>query len=133
MTKIEMKSITRVYKNNGQHAEQVFRFTVTGSICKADKTPAEISGDCGDIQVKSARATVCKGLDIDAYLAADAAKRYAYVTSDFTVAYLMNKVEWKAFILRFGAPCRESTANGGATKIRIGRETKEVREWLERA
>ena len=133
MTKITMKSITRVYKNNGQHAEQVFRFTLTGSVCKADNTPAEVSGDCGDIQVKSARATVCKGLDIDAYLAADAAERYAYVTKDFTTAYLMSKAEWKAFIVRFGAPCYESKENGGAVKIRIGRETKEVREWLERA
>lgn len=133
MTKLEMKSIARVYKNNGQHAEQVFRFTVTGEIVKADNKPAELGGDCFDIQIKSARATVCKGRDIDAYLALDAAQRYAYVNADFTVAYIMSKAEWKAFVLAFGTVCRESAKNGGAEKIRLGHETKAMREWLERA
>ena len=133
MEKLVLRSLAREYKNNGQHAEQVFRFTVTGEICKADNKPAELGGDCLDIQIKSARATVCKGRDLDAYLALDAANRYAYVTADFTVAYLMSKAEWKAFVLRFGAVTRESSKNGGGEKIRLGHETQAMRDWLERA
>ena len=73
MTAITMATIKRVYKNNGQHAEQVFRYTMSGCICKADNTPATVSGDYEDIQIKSARATICKGKDIASHLAMDAA------------------------------------------------------------
>lgn len=133
MTKISLKPLTRTYANNGQHAEQVFRYTLTGEICKADNKPAELGGDLGDIQIKSARATVCKGTDIDAYLAHDAANRYAYVESTFQIAYIMTKTEWKQFCNEFGTITTESKANGGAVKIRLGRETNAMRVWLERA
>ena len=133
MEKITLNHITRTYKNNGQHAEQVFRFTLTGEIVKADNKPAWLCGDCLDIQVKSARATVCKGNDLDAYLKMDAANRYAYVNADFTTAYIMDKVEWKTFAEKFATLTRESGKNGGAEKMRLGHETREMREWLERA
>lgn len=133
MTTIKLKPLAREYKNNGQHAEQVFRYTVTGEIAKADNKPAWMCGDCLDIQIKSARATVCKGTDLDQYLATDAARRYAYVASDFSTAYIMSKAEWKSFAGKFGTITRESGKNGGAEKIRLGHETKEMRDWLERA
>lgn len=130
MTHIELKSITREYKNNGQHAEQVFRYTVTGEIAKADNKPATECGDCLDIQIKSARATVCKGTNLDAYLEMDAANRYAYVTNDFTMAYIMSKAEWKVFCNKFATVTKESAKNGGHEKLRLGHESKEMREWL---
>lgn len=131
MTTLTLKEIERTYKNNGQHAEQVFRFTVEGQIFKADNKPAEVAGDCLDIQIKSAKATVCHGTNLKAYLEMDAAKRYAYVNSDFTLAYIMTKAEWLEFCTKFAKVARESTKNGGKEKLRLGTETKEVRAWFE--
>lgn len=125
-----MRTIERTYKNNGQHAEQVFRFTMTGKLEKADNKPCTECGDCGDIQVKSARATICKGTDIASHLEQDAANRYAYVVADATVAYLMNKKEYLEFASLFGTITRESKANGGAEKMRFKSEGKAMREWL---
>lgn len=130
MTTMTLTNITRTYKNNGQHAEQVVRFALTGKIEKADNKPATICGDCGDLQIKSARATICKGTNLDAHLASDAATRYAYVMADFSLAYIMSKTEYREFATRFGMLTRESEKNGGAEKLRFGKETRAMREWL---
>jgi hypothetical protein len=130
MTTIAMATIERQYKNNGQHAEQVFRYTVSGVICKADNKPSTVSGDYEDIQIKSARATICKGNDIASHLATDKAERYAYVTNDFKVAYIMSKAEYLAFATMFATLTRESQANGGAEKMRFKSESKAMLEWL---
>ena len=130
---IKLTNIDRTYKNNGQHAEQVFRFTLSGEIVKADNKPAELCGDYLDIQIKSARATVCNGDNLIAYLEMDSANRYAYVVKDFSIAYLMNKTEWKVFCEHFGRIEQNSQKNGGKVKIRLTHEGYEMREWLERA
>lgn len=130
MTKITMKNLPRAYANAGQHAEQVARFTLTGRIERADNKPFTAGGDCGDIQIKSARATVCKGTDLMKHIEADGANRYGYVTADFTAMYLMNANEYVEFVARFGTVTRESNKNGGAEKIRLKSEGKEMREWL---
>ena len=131
MTTITMATIERVYKNGGQHAEQAFRFTMSGVICKADNKPATMGGDYEDIQIKSARATICKGKDIAGHLAMDKAKRYAYVTADFKTAYIMSKVEYLTFATLFATLTRESQKNGGAEKMRFKSESKAMLEWLE--
>lgn len=133
MKPIALLTIARTYKNNGQHAEQKARFTLTGKIEKADNKPFTAGGDCGDIQIKSARATVCHGTDIKAHIAMDGASRYGYVNADFSVMYLMSPAEWLEFASLFGTVTRESKKNGGAVKIRLKTESKEMREWLERA
>lgn len=130
MTTMTLATIARTYTNNGQHAEQVVRFTITGMLAKADCTPATVCGDCGDLQIKSARATICKGTDLDAHLATDAATRYAYVVKDFSMAYIMSKSEYREFASRFGTVTRESDKNGGTEKLRFGKESRAMREWL---
>ena len=132
MTTIKLEKINRTYKNNGQHAEQVARFTLTGEIQKADNKPAEMGGDCLDIQIKSARATVCKGNDLVKYLSLDGAKRYGYVTSDFDKMYLMSRAEYIEFVNEFGTLTRESEKNGGGEKIRLKSESRAMREWFEK-
>lgn len=131
MEVIKLKSIPRTYANNGQHAEQTARYTLTGKIEKADNKPFTAGGDCGDIQIKSARATICHGTDIDAHLALDGANRYGYVSADFSVMYLMSADEYRAFAGTFGTVSRESNKNGGAVKIRFKSEGREMREWLQ--
>ena len=131
MMTITMATIERVYKNGGQHAEQTFRYTMSGVICKADNKPSTECGDYADIQIKSARATICKGKDIASHLATDKAERYAYVTADFKTAYIMSKVEYLAFATLFATLTRESEKNGGAEKMRLKSESKAMLEWLE--
>lgn len=132
MTVIYLKQITRQYKNNGQHAEQVARYTLTGRIEKADNRPFQMCADCNNIQIKGARATVCNGLDINEYLASDKANKYGYVTEDFSKMYLMSKSEYIEFVERFGTITTESEKNGNSKKIRLKQESREMKRWLER-
>ena len=128
MTKIRLKALERTYKNNGQHAEQVFRYTMCGEICKADNLQGT---DLWDIQIKSSRATVCKGIDLLQAIREDKAKRYAYVTSDFSSAYLMTKKEYYDFTSQFSTITTESKKNGGAIKIRLKEENSKMIQYLE--
>lgn len=130
MTVIYLKHIERYYSNNGQEAERVFRYTYTGELTTADNVKHTSGADCADIQIKSARASVCRGTDIEAYLMADAAKRFAYVVKDFTKAYIMDKITYITFIKTFGTVTRESAKNGGAEKIRLKSESRAMLEWL---
>ena len=129
MTTTQIIEIERTYKNNGQHLEQCARFTLTGKIQKADNKPFTAGGDIGDLQVKSARATICKGTDIKAHIEIDGAERYGYITKEMTM-FVMTKVEYLEFIERFATITRESKKNGGAEKLRLKSESKEMKEWL---
>lgn len=131
MKVITLKAIPRQYKNAGQHAEQVARFTLTGEIHKADNIPCTVSGDCNGIQIKSARATVCYGTDIKAHIEMDAATEYGYVNADFSMMYIMSPAEYFDFTVKFGTRTTDSSRNGGAVKIRLKSEGKEMRAWLE--
>lgn len=123
----------REYANNGQHTEQAVRFTLTNEIAKADNVPFYVSGDCLGYQVKSARATVCKGAtlaDLDEHIKRDRATRYIYATKGET-AYIMSPTEYREFADKFGRITRESTKNGGAVKRRLGYETPAMLAYLE--
>lgn len=130
MTKFFLSSgFVRQYKNNGQHMEQWTRFTLTGEIAKADNLEHSKGADCMGYQIKSARATVCKGTDIRAYLATDKATAYIYATAD-GIAYTMTKAEYIAFVEMFGTVTRESASNGGAEKIRLKSESVALLAYL---
>lgn len=130
MKVIPLLSMPRTYKNNGQHAEQKACYTLTGEIVKASNTPFWCGGDIGDLQVKSAKATVCHGTDINEHLDRDGAKMWGYVTADFSTMYVMDRAEWTEFVKLFGYVTRESSKNGGAIKIRLREESKAMRAWL---
>ena len=133
MKAINLPTIEREYKNNGQEAERIFRFAMTGEIAKADNLAHNLATDCLNYQVKSARATVCRGTDIEAYVATEVATEFAYVSADFTTAYIMSKAEYIEFVKQFGTVTTESAKNGGHRKIRLKAEGREMREWLARA
>ena len=126
MTKTTLTPITRTYANNGQHLEQTYRFFKSGKICKADNLKG---ADWEDIQIKSARATICKGSDIESHVKNDVAKKYVYITKDLE-AYEMSKEEYLEFTTKFATLTRESSKNGGAEKMRLKNEGKEMLEWL---
>lgn len=118
------------YKNRGQDIEQSIRYTLTNTICKADNVAYDKGTDCLNYQIKSARATVCKGLDLKAYLDRDQATAYIYGTLNGK-AYEMNREEYENFVSEFGTVDRESSKNGGKTKIRLKHETTAMLKWLE--
>lgn len=129
MTTIHLIDIDRTYKNNGQHLEQVFRYYFTGKIEKADNIAHDKGTDFGNYSIKSARATVCKGTDITAYLDTDKATEFVYITKTLT-AYIMNRTEYIEFVNLFGTVTCESAKNGGHIKIRLGHETAKLLEWF---
>lgn len=118
------------YRNHGQDAEQSIRKALTGEIVRADNLAHDKGADCMGYQIKSARATVCKGTDIRAYLATDMATEYIYGTNNGT-AYIMSRTEYIEFVEVFGTVTRESTANGGAEKIRLKSESVALLAYLE--
>ena len=118
------------YHNHGQNAEQSIRKALTGETVKADNLAHDKGADCMGYQIKSARATVCKGTDIRAYLATDMATEYIYGTNNGT-AYIMSRTEYIEFVEVFGTVTRESTANGGAVKIRLKSESVAILTYLE--
>ena len=121
----------RAYQNAGQEAERRFSLDFAGKDRKADNIAHTVAGDVDGIQVKSARATICEGLDLDAYLDQDAASAWAYVTKDMTCAYVMSRSEWTAFAEAFGTVTYDSAKNGGGVKIRLKHESRAMLEWLE--
>ena len=130
MTHITLNpNFERTYKNNGQHCEQWFRFTLTGKTEKADNIAHDKGTDLLHYSIKSARATVCKGTDLTAYLDTDKATEFVYVTKNGT-AYIMNRTEYTAFVETFGTVTTESAKNGGQSKIRLGHETTALLQWL---
>lgn len=129
MTSTKYIEITSEYKNNGQRLEQIARFNLTGEVAKADNRKATECGDCLGFQIKSARATICKGTDIKAHIESDAAIGYIYVTAEL-VAYTMSKAEYLEFATEFATLTRESAKNGGSEKMRFKSESKALIEWL---
>ena len=117
------------YTNHGQNAEQSIRKTLTGEIAKADNVAHDKGTDCLTYQIKSARATVCKGADIRAYLATDMATEYIYGTND-GVAYVMSRTEYIEFIEMFATVTRESSKNGGGEKLRLKSESRTLLAYL---
>lgn len=118
------------YANHGQASQQLFAYTLTGERQKADNIPHDKGADVLHYQVKSARATVCKGTDIRAYLLTDQAVEYAYVAKNGK-AYIMTRIEYIEFVEMFGTITRESTRNGGAVKIRLKSESTALLTYLE--
>ena len=130
MTHITLcENFERTYKNNGQHLEQWFRYSLTGKIEKADNLAHDKGCDLFNYSIKSARATVCKGTDLASYLATDKATEFVYITAN-GIAYIMSKSEYIDFVNTFGTVTTESAKNGGHEKIRLGHETAKLLEWL---
>ena len=130
MTATQYTYINSEYKNNGQRLEQIARFNLTGKIIKADNRKATECSDCNGFQIKSARATICKGTDIKAHIESDAAQAYIYITAEL-IAYTMSKSEYFEFTTKFATLTRESPKNGGAVKMRLKSESRVMIEWLE--
>lgn len=128
MTTFKFKYLNN-YSNHGQDAEQSVRFELTGEIAKADNVRHDLGADCLNYQIKSARATVCKGTDLKAYLDLDASTAYIYADKQGT-AWVMNREEYESFCTEFATETRESSQNGGGAKLRLKSESSKMMAWL---
>lgn len=130
----QIPQITLNYANNGQHLEQAMRYYLTGKIEKADNGRFDKTTDCLQYQIKSARATVCKGTNLEEHINNEKATEFIYVTKDL-IAYFMNKQEYIDFCKEFASVDVESSKNTpkGETpkqKMRLGHETKKMINYL---
>ena len=129
MRTLNVATLPQIYTNKGQQAQVEFIYTLTGDITKADNIAFNKGTDFGIYQIKSARATICKGTDIEAHLSEDLASEYVYVSKAHT-AYIMTKDEYLQFATLFATVTRESKKNGGAIKLRLKDESKAMMRWL---
>ena len=138
MTYINLTQIERTYKNHGQHCEQMLAYTITGEIRKHDSKRFDVDSDIPEIKcsVKSARFTLSqrangetKEEQIDDFFARSASKRYAYVTKDYK-AVMMEKEEFKEFLIRFCSITTASQKCGGMKVLKMRSESKAVRAYL---
>lgn len=129
MTTFKFKYLNN-YTNHGQNAEQSVRFELTGEIAKADNIRYDLGTDCLNYQIKSARATICKGTDLRAYLELDASTAYIYADNNGT-AWVMTKAEYIEFCERFSTVTTDSAKNSNNVKLRLKSEGKAMREWLQ--
>ena len=139
MTAIITKTIERTYKNNGSHAQQVLDFTLTGNIRPHDHCKWNEGSDIPefDMSVKSDRFTLASDLigetmeeKINDYFNRTASKSFAYVATT-GIAYIMNAIEFREFLMTFCSMQRDSMKNGGRMKVRFAHETKKVLQWFE--
>ena len=139
MKVVKLMPIKRQYKNNGQHAEQLADYALTGQIRKADRVPFDKGSDIPELEasVKSARFTLASTLkgetfeeQLEDYFARTASKVAVYVSLQLETAFVMDMEEFRAFIETFCKLQRSSSKNGGRQVIRMGTETKKVQEWL---
>lgn len=138
MTVIKSTTIDRIYKNNGQHAQYVADYTLTGQVRKADNIHWACGSDIPELKmsVKSARATLASDLigetiadKVNDYFNRTASTVWAYVTKDETI-YIMDGIEFRQFIMTFATMQKDSTKNGGRMKVRFPHESHKVIEWL---
>lgn len=127
MEKFNIEKVSTL-KNNGQACEQDLRYALTNRMERPDNHEGE--ADVFDIQIKSARATICKGTDLEGYVYNNEANRFAYVTAE-RIVYIMNKDEFYLFAREFATVTTDSTKNGGNKKMRLRYETPAMLAWLE--
>lgn len=141
MKMLTLHEITRTYKNNGNHAEQLVAYRLTKEIRLHDNMPFNEGSDIPEfhMSVKSAGATLMSGRFctstvkeeiIDEFFNNTASSLFAYVVDDFSVAYVMNAREFREFLNLFSCTCRDSMKNGGKTKVQLYKDSKRMMMWF---
>ena len=138
MFKIKSKipyDVIKLYKGQGgAQGEIIAVYTTEGYIRKPDpNTPHFIAGDYtskeyGQVQVKSYRAPVCKGWDIDSYIAIDKADFFCYVTKKQDWLVFFNRSEWIEFVKLFG---KKEYDTDGEPRIRLVAESAMMLMYLD--
>lgn len=119
-----------LYKNDGQQAEVNLSYTLTGKPKRADNRKG--GADVLSYQVKTFRATLCQGEDVNAILEEyKDAERFAFVDNEEATWYDMSKEEFLTFARLFARAERNSAKNGGTMKLRLNGQRTAQRAWLQ--
>lgn len=129
MTANKLNLYERIYNNNGQQVEVDLSYTLTG---KPQKVSNEKGGaDVLTYQVKSFRATVCHGHDLNNILTEyKDAEAFAFCDRNEATWYEMTKAEFIEFVRLFAEYTYDSKKNGGRCKVRLNRRIKEQKAYL---
>lgn len=125
----------RTYTKKGERAEVLCAYTTDKLVITPDhNTPFYEAGDYrsavyGEVQVKSARATVCEGYNIKAHIAKDAANTYAYVVDSEEYVILLTPQEWERFLEEWAFEAASS--KDGRPIMRLPKETELMRMCLD--
>ena len=139
MLKFHLLSIPPYYKNKGQQAERAFRYTVTGRLEKADNLPIyDLFYNGKTFQIKSPRATICRGVDLEQGIKAQDIDVWVFVdTRTYEHAYLMSEQEFIDFCNLFAEKTPTFEANGknggkSKTKRKLKEPSNKMFEYLEK-
>ena len=129
------------HDKEGINKEQCLDYYYNGRHGKHDNAKWYVTSDIPEqsISVKSEKFSLCAGGQlagetiaemIDDYFTRVASLVFAYITKNYEV-YEMNAQEFREFLEQFSYISRESTSNGGKTKIKAKSESKAMIKWLE--
>ena len=139
MTTIQLVQIDRTYKNHGQHCEQLLAYNLTGEIRTHDSKRFDKASDIPefDCSVKSEGFTLSQKLvnttketQIEEFFNRSVSKQYAYVTADYQTAVIMDKAEFKTFLILFCSMTKASQKCGGMPVLKMRSESRAVRAYL---
>lgn len=133
---------TRPRNNRGQYLEYCYRVAMTGQARRADNVNAKDGADCGDVSIKSARASYAVDIpdkDINGNslsfailqaLAQDKADYFTYLVPENNkiACYKMDKVTFHKLLLTFAII--QADSNKKTLKLRLPRNDKMMVEWL---
>lgn len=139
MKRIIIEAVSQ-YANSGSAKEQNLAYALTGKMCKHDNVPFDKGSDIPEfhMSVKSSRFTLVSGKlmsadsfegQIDEYFARVASSSWAYVTEN-NEAYIMDMAEFRSMLMMFARFERDSSKNGGKSKVRFPAENKKILAWL---
>lgn len=130
IAKYAPQAITLCPTNKGQAKECALSIAWRGIPKMPDNVKGTQAPDLCGFQVKSARATLGKGTDLQGIIDRTACQGFVYITEEYD-AYTMDKQEFSAFAHTFAIIDRDSHANGGAVKMRLPKETRALLCYLE--
>lgn len=139
MITVSLVQIDRTYKNHGQHCEQLLAYNVTGEIRTHDSKRFDKASDIPELNcsVKSKGFTLSQKLhgttkdeQIAEFFNRSVSEVYAYVTADCQTAVLMDKDEFRTFLIMFCSMTRASEKCGGMPILKMRSESKAVRAYL---
>ena len=127
-------------KTNGDTAQQTVNFYHTGKTERHDSRPwyegsdiEEIAGSVKSSGFSLADGRTNRGETLDEkwsdFRARTASRVFIYVTAE-NIGYYMDIDEFESFVKTWCYISRESSKNGGRSKVRCKHESQKMRNWL---
>ena len=131
MTTITLNPIARTYKNNGQHLEQTFRYNLTGKIEKSRQPQSNRWMRPFQLFHQVRKGNSLQGNGHWRTPRNRQSNRIClHHRKPCCLHNEQNRIKRKLKLFRKWTP--KAQKNGGSKKLRLGRETSKMLEWLTR-